>query len=260
MIHEDTLLEQTHQTFARLQQDCPIPDASYTIYNEPNISSSSLAYTTTWFFPGDPYYPAIQEPSYVGHDFEIAVNPHISWWIGSCELKPHGAYDLQTVLLHEILHGVGILSTIGPDKSTFPAIYDTSLRDNNNQPVVHGSLYTGSFGQTLHINHVNIYNPTTYTPGSSFSHYTHNGVMQPWQDSSTCIRHIDNDVKKLLRAIGYPCAVPTTNNNAGGSSFALIGIIIGAIIVLGLVAACFLQPKKTKGRRKRPIKEPLLVT
>ena len=74
---------------------------------------------------------------------------------------PHGAYDLQTTMLHEIIHGVGIISSIRADKSAMPLIYDLQLHDTNGQPVVTTS-FTGAFGQSLHVNGVDVYNPPTY--------------------------------------------------------------------------------------------------
>ena len=238
---EDELLDAANDVFTRLREDCPaVPNASYTVHFEPHITS--LAYATAWYYDTT---PVIQDPTYVGHDFEIALDPDVTWHNGPCRTLPRGAYDLQTTLLHEMIHGVGILSSIRADKSAMPTSYDLQLRDVDEQPVVDASFHA-TFGQSLHVNNVDVYNPSTYQSGSSFSHYMHSGVMDYAQHTSECTRHIDNDVKRMLQAVGYDCAP---------SSHDPLPIILGVagVLLVGVLIAVFACRKKEKGRMDRPL-------
>ena len=248
---EEQLLHAAQTSYTLLKEACPaLPDASYTVHYDHNMTGSTIAYATAWFYDT---LPVLQDPSYPGHDFEIALHPGVTWHHGPCSDLPHGAYDLQTTMLHEIIHGVGIISSIRADKSAMPLIYDLQLRDTNGQPVVTTS-FTGAFGQSLHVNGVDVYNPPTYTPGSSFSHYTHHGIMDPSQHVSECIRHVDNDVKRMLQAIGYDCPISaSTPSPNSDTALPIILGIAGAVILIAVIAAFACRKETPKGREYRPL-------
>ena len=234
-MNEQQLSDAAKDVFTRLRNDCPaIPNASYTIHYDTHMTG--LAYATAWFYDT---HPVIQDASYPGHDFEIAINPNVQWYNGPCSSLPPNTYDLQTTLLHEMIHGVGIISSIRADKSVLPTSYDLQLRDRENQQVV-DSFFDGAFGQSLHVKHVDVFNPITFQSGSSFSHYTHDGVMSPGQHTSECVRHIDDDVKRMLYAVGYGCAPSETSFNA----LPIILGVVGAIILAVVIAACACSKEK----------------
>lgn len=245
-MNESELLDVANNVFTRLRQECPaIPDASYTVHFDPHIAPNTLGYATAWYFDTQ---PVIQDPTYTGHDFEIALHPNITWYNGPCQSLPSNTYDLQTTLLHEMIHGVGIISSIRADKSVMPTSYDLQLRNIYDQPVVDTSFHA-AFGESLHVNDVDVYNPPTYESGSSFSHYLHSGVMDYAQHTSECTRTIDNDVKRMLQSIGYNCApAPSKDDNS-----LVVILVVVAVILVGALIAAFACRKKDKGRAQRPL-------
>ena len=245
-MNETRLNTIAREVFASLRSDCPaLPDASFTVHYDHNITGNTLAYTSTWFYNA---LPIVQDVYYVGHDFEIAMHPNATWWDGVCSQLPNNAYDVRTTLLHEFLHGVGIISTVRADKTALPVVYDLQLRDSSDHPVVEGHLFTGTFGQSLHVNHVAVYNPFTYSSGSSFSHYLHSGIMDYAQHTSECIRHIDNDVKRMLQAVGYNCSLTVSGTDMGGLTvvMGLVGLVIVAAVVAGFACRANRVTRRTR--------------
>ena len=213
--------------WTQLQSMCPgIPDATYAIYYDENISPYTLAYTTTWFVPDEVWTPVIKDPTYIGYDFEIAVNPYIEW-SNNCTSTTH---DLYSTLLHEFLHGVGILSTVRADLSTAPGIYDQAMRDIHGAPVVNHTHFNSTFGERIFINNVELYNPPVYHPGSSLSHTLQQGVMDYSLHTTECHRHVNNDVLNILDALGYECDIMTTPTSNG--IILPIPLGVGAAILL----------------------------
>ena len=86
---------------AQLRTECTNMPAINYLAQWANMSSSTLAYTYTFFTQsGSPPCgcPRINsKPTSTRH-----------WWDGSCHGSGH--YDLKSTMLHEVLHGVGVVS------------------------------------------------------------------------------------------------------------------------------------------------------
>lgn len=141
-------------------------------------------------------------------DFTIRVHetPPNTWWTGSCADMPPDHRDLQTALLHQMLHGLGVFSLVGADRRITvggPSVYDTQLRAHGTPAVVNGTLRDAD---ALTVADVPVYNPSTYQYGSSLIHYDADGLMNRAQSRSACVRSLDNASRALLRAVGYDCA------------------------------------------------------
>ncbi len=134
-----------------------------------------------------------------------------SWYFGLDANPPSGEFDLVTVILHELGHGLGFIGSMtvegevgswGIGSQGYPVIYDrfaergdgTPLLDLNNFSVpladalVSGSIFfNGSTAQAQGGGRPEIYAPAAWQPGSSFSHLdeqayaagTLNGLMTP---------------------------------------------------------------------------------
>ena len=66
----------------------------------------------------------------------LSVNSSINWYFGTDGQTPTTKYDLVTVALHEICHGLGFFDSFSSDGSNgsfglgvFPLIYDTFIEN-----------------------------------------------------------------------------------------------------------------------------------
>lgn len=228
-----------------------------------NMSSNVLAYTYTYYTPsGTIWVPAGR--------FDIHFNPAVAWWEGQCSDFPSSYYDLKSTIMHEVLHGLGYLSTIGANKEAFPTNFDLFLEDIYRQPAVVGNYYQGSFGDGVYIDNVRMYNPYNYNSGSSFSHANGNSKLMSWaQSRGSCNQQIDDDTKIVLNRLGYDCAtgpirdrdMSTSGGGGGGDSgdltivFVVVGLILG--VVIGVVVYIY---KCRGGRKKRNLEKDALLS
>jgi hypothetical protein len=215
------------------------------------LSSTVLASTSTYFHQvSDVWMPS--------NSFKIVFNPNFQWWNGTCSSKPVSHYDLKSTIMHEVLHGLGYMSTISQDKTAWPSNFDLLLRDSAGELVVSGGKYLGNIGDKVSIEHVRMYNPSTYESGSSFSH-EYNGAHLMSHSQTTCHRELEHDTLFILNHLGYQCSLNGTRlsgksvENPG--TFLYIGGVVGVIVIVVIVCIY----KSTTGRKRRDFtKEPLL--
>jgi hypothetical protein len=145
-------------------------------------------------------------------DITLAVNSSANWYMGTDGNTPQSMYDLVTVALHEICHGLGFFDSMNTDAtmgwyglSSIPVIYDTfienftgaRLTDTLKFPNYSSDLRTQLTGGQLYFNgpllkkysvlnnypssRAQIYAPSTWDSGSSISHL----------DESVATRQVD---------------------------------------------------------------------
>lgn len=249
----DELRRVADQVYARMRQSCAaIPPAHYTVDLDPNIGSQTLAYASANLMLVDEVWVSAAAAGYSGTQFMIRVNPTPpgNWWTGDCASLPDYRFDLQSVLMHEFLHGLGIFSLVQHDYtagwSGYPSVFDKAMRDVTNQSIVYNGTFHALFGDPVHIQNVPLYNPSLFQPGSSLSHYTSEGVMQHAMHWSECVRTLDNDVRTLLRVVGFNCSAVT--EPAEDPTFWVEALVVVGVILL--IVICLYTCRST-GRQKR---------
>jgi hypothetical protein len=176
----------------------------------PGILGSAGPETFLRNFPSAPqantWYPIALASSLAGSDLTPG-DPHISanfnsvfsnWYLGTDGLTPPNRYDLTSVVLHELGHGLGFVGSMNVASdgtgswglnTGFPIIYDRfaenalgqSLLDTsefpNHSEELAGQLhsnqlfFTGTRARTANTNvPVQLYAPILWDEGSSFSH------------------------------------------------------------------------------------------
>ncbi|MDD1720899.1 MAG: SBBP repeat-containing protein, partial [Euryarchaeota archaeon] len=130
-------------------------------------------------------------------DMHITYNLNFSWYYGTDGNTPAGQYDLMSVVLHEIAHGLNFSGSMSYSAGSgswgygtgYPNIYDTLMRDGSGNQLINTGVYpnpSGALGSTLTSNNiwfhgsnamtanggarVKIYAPSTWSGGSSYSH------------------------------------------------------------------------------------------
>jgi hypothetical protein len=173
-------------------------------------------------------------------DIILTVNSSVNWYLGTDGQTPGRMYDLVTVALHEICHGLGFYESFSSDGSTgsygigsFPIIYDTfvenldgnrltdtlKIKNNSNdlgnqlvsnQLYFNGPLlkeYSSSVNYT--ITRAKLFAPVIWDKGSSISHLDEsatlqeNSLMTPYIDLGEAIHDPGKYTFSILGDIGW---------------------------------------------------------
>lgn len=216
--------------------------------SDPNVLAQASA---TYFMKGsainafDPlaYYSAplaekisgisfndISEP-----DVEISVNSLVTWYSGTSGDTPSSMYDLVTVVLHELIHGLGFFDSYRVADSVgaygfygTPVIYDKFVVNNNYKSLTDTLIYpnpsgklktelTGNkvffFGPVVNaLNNgtgIKLFAPSEWNNGSSIAHFDESftpqadALMTPYIDRGEAIHSPGKLARALLGEIGW---------------------------------------------------------
>ena len=178
---------------------------------DPNILGSSGGGPLRRDFAGAPrtntWYGAALANSLAGADLDpgvfdmnITYSRTFSWYFGTDGATPVGQYDLMSVVLHEIAHGLNFMGSMRYSSGSgswgystgYPNIYDTFMRDGTANPgnlLLNTVVYanpSAALGSALTSNsiwfhgvnamaanggtRVKMYAPGTWSAGSSYAH------------------------------------------------------------------------------------------
>jgi hypothetical protein len=175
-------------------------------------------------------------------DITLAVNSSINWYLGTDGNTPGNKYDLVTVALHEMCHGLGFFDSFSSDGisgtygiNSIPVIYDTfvenlagnKLTDTLKYPNSSGALEGQLVGNQLYFNgpllsnytssnpvrytstRARLYAPSTWDAGSSVSHLDEtatlreDALMTPFINLSEAIHDPGKFTFSILGDIGW---------------------------------------------------------
>ncbi len=161
-----------------------------------------------------------------GGDIDIFANFNSSftWHFDPTTTPPAGTYDLTTVVLHEIGHGLGFSGTLrvsgtqglfGLSTTTAPIIYDipieniagSNLIETFDSPSANmaAMLTSGNLFFDAPSGRTKLYAPTTYSSGSSISHVdetTYNGTKDALMTPQIAAREQLNHPGIALQMLG----------------------------------------------------------
>ncbi|MGC1392348.1 MAG: T9SS type A sorting domain-containing protein [Bacteroidales bacterium] len=173
-------------------------------------------------------------------DISLAVNSSINWYMGTDGQTPTQKYDLVTVILHEMCHGLGFFDSFSSDGTlgsygigSVPMIYDTFVENYDGNRLTDTmkfrnystALESQLIGNQLYfngpllkkystsVNYLNLraklYAPSTWDPGSSISHLDEsatlrvNSLMTPFIDLGEAIHDPGKYTFSILGDLGW---------------------------------------------------------
>jgi hypothetical protein len=178
-------------------------------------NSSITGYTGGWTIDAqDPHsvYPVALAEKIAGEnlndtleDITLRINSSIDWYLGTDGNTPFQRYDLVTIVLHEICHGLGFFDSMNTDNNvgwygvgSIPLIYDTFIENYQGKRLTDSLIFKNySYdllreltGGNLYFNgpllntytsgsRARIWAPDTWDSGSSISHLDENQTFEP---------------------------------------------------------------------------------
>ena len=208
-------------------------------------NSSATSYVAGWYinaFEPKAAYPVGLAEKIAGRnlnedseaDIELSLNSDdrkISWYFGTDGNTPVSKYDLVTVVLHELCHGLGFFDSMWAENGvgtygrliydrfvenlSGKRLTDTTLFLQNSaelyDELVSGQLYFGGplTRRYLSGNRARLFSPATWDPGSSVSHLDEtrtlasDALMTPYIDLGEAIHDPGNLTFSILGDLGW---------------------------------------------------------
>ncbi len=170
-------------------------------------------------------------------DIDLEINNTINWYFGTDGNTPSSQYDLVTVVIHELCHGLGFFDSMDVTDdnsaayygfSSFPLIYDTFVENLSGSKLTDTlafenyspALYSAITGNQLYFSgplvnyylsggRVRLWAPPTWDPGSSVSHLDENttlpvnSLMTPFIDLGEAIHDPGQLILSMLGDMGW---------------------------------------------------------
>ena len=191
----------------------------------------------------DVYYPVTLAEKIAGRglnpdydpDIQISFNSKINWYTGTDGNTSVDKYDLVTVVLHEMCHGLGFNDTMDSNDTigwygfnSIPDIFDTFIENYAGRKLIDTiyfsnfstDLYSQLTGGLIYFNgpllsnftsgiRARLYAPSKWASGSSISHLDENatlqvdGLMTPFINKGEAIHNPGKLTMSILGDIGW---------------------------------------------------------
>ena len=227
-----------------------VPDLDITAkisasFDETLVGTNTLAWaSSTLLLLNDVWQPSLTYSFYEGNDFVMGVNPMPpnGWYIGSIDGDCSDIsyrYDLRTVLRHEMVHGIGMGTSIRSNSlgyysgsRCYPTKYDTKIEDAFGNKVVDGCTRKDITGKNLYVNGVKLFNPSTYLEGSSLSHHAFADQLMYWRLSPSRCMDLGSNELKILSGIGVDCPLHPQYSSAAQKVLPKLHLVIPLLLLL----------------------------
>lgn len=236
-------------------------EAQFTPLNDTNVLGNSRPLNYAMNFNDQPipyyyentYYPIALANKIINYDLTPNVKDMLlrfnsqnnKFYFGTDGNTPAGKYDFVTLVLHELIHGIGFFSPMKVQNGigyfgfndNNPIIYDRFTQNNNGQFTTNftnattalgnylqsSNLYFNGFEASRYNNYANpkIYAPNIWKQGSSYAHWDEayfpkgnsNSLMTPILNYSESIHNPGDVTKGLLKDFGWDVLITTGVND-----------------------------------------------
>jgi hypothetical protein len=164
-------------------------------------------------------------------DMQLTVNSSVNWYLGTDGQTPPTKYDLITVALHEICHGLGFYDSMNTDGTigwygsySIPMIYDTFVENSSGKRLT-DTLAFPNYSASLKNQMTGSY---LYFKGPLLSNYTSGGRAKLWVppvfDAGSSISHLDEDTTLKENSLMTPYIdLGEAIHNPGKLTFSILG-------------------------------------
>jgi hypothetical protein len=208
-------------------------------------SGVSVYYKGSFFEANNPdaYYPVTLAEKIAGKslntstepDVLISLNSKMNWYTGTDGNTPADKFDLITVVLHEMCHGLGFNDTMNSNDTigwyglnSIPGIFDTFIENSGGRKLIDNyyfnnysvELYSQLTSDQIYFNgpllsnftsggRAKLYAPSKWASGSSISHLNESGTLQvnalmtPYIDKGEAIHDPGKLTMSILGDIGW---------------------------------------------------------
>ena len=179
-----------------------------------NTNSLAAAYRLIWFIDGKWKSGALNRHGEKGR-IVIRVNPNVpnGWYNDDGSCNTGYRFDMRTMIRHELLHGIGITSSIREDSVGYTLPHtsicalpelDEHMHTADGGPYLSGCSFTETRMPDAFVSDVQLFNPFIYMPGSSFHHTAEQGILYYAMRPGVCMQY-DQNALTLLNEIGAEC-------------------------------------------------------
>ena len=216
--------------WARIQDLCHLNDVTLHVdFDESVFQDLPRVLATasrTMYLINDEWQPGALNDLNMTGSIVIKVNPNVpnGWYVyndtnpdQSCDTGYR--FDLTTVIRHELLHGIGISSSIHKNSigynyadNCYITSFDHHIKTTENENYLNGCSLSVTRTADAYVSGIKLYNPATFKIGSSFSHVDSSGLMYFKIPPMKCYDY-DSNVFTLLNDLGAHCPEMLTNAN-----------------------------------------------
>ncbi|WP_347839612.1 T9SS type A sorting domain-containing protein [uncultured Draconibacterium sp.] len=166
-------------------------------------------------------------------DIECSFNSGINWYYGTNGDCPSNQYDFVTIVLHELVHGLGFVGFFDVENGVgtlnnnakLPSIYDVYIYNQLNEQLANENLFACPsaalkaqlLSENLNLKNnstsesINVYAPKSWNNGSSIYHYPENefgsgnanALMSPFIFKGEAIHAIGEKTLDVLASLGW---------------------------------------------------------
>lgn len=219
-----------HEEWERIRNICHLNNVDLHVdYDNDyfkNVTGVLATASRTMFLIHNEWQPGAINDYNIKGSIIIKMNPYVpNGWYESSNEEGSGncntgyRYDIRTVIRHELIHGIGISSSIQRYNigyhylnKCFLTSFDHHMTTMDGTDYLNGCTFSVTRTADAYVSGVKLYNPPDFQIGSSFSHVDSSGLMYYSIPPMQCYDY-DNTIYSLLNEIGARCPNPNPVDN-----------------------------------------------
>ena len=209
-IEEDQLVKIVTEEWNYMKQRCIINKAAHvSVHFDHTLAGTRILGwgSQTDILVNGTLYPSIVVPEHNGIDMLIGINPNpINGWYTGTTCNTTNQYDLRTVIRHEILHGMGLTTSVFNtsigryhNSTCYLRIYDTLIKDIFGNRMVENCSIVNT-AKKWYINGVQLYD-------DSWSHHVYTNHLMFWELGPGECQYLKAEEVRMLEAVGVTCTL-----------------------------------------------------
>lgn len=209
-INEDQLTHIVSEEWNLIKQQCTINKKAHVSvqFDDRLIGTGILGWgSQTDILINNTLYPSIVIPEHNGIDMLIGINPSpVNGWYTGTTCNTTNQYDLRTVIRHELLHGMGLTTSVfsidigrNYNGTCYLRLYDTLIKDAFGNRMVENCSIVNT-AKKWYVNGIQVYN-------NSWSHHVYTNHLMFWELAPGKCQYLKAEEVRMLQAVGVTCTL-----------------------------------------------------